>query len=126
MDDSSRRGGILAGQIAALGPAFRQRLVRDRRQLDALLATIAGAGEAPAAAAALREVELAAHKLHGTSAMFGYERLGLAAGRLELAAHEASAQSLPGGGAAAHLAAAHADLVAEIDAALVGTPEAGG
>jgi HPt (histidine-containing phosphotransfer) domain-containing protein len=126
MDDTTRRGGILAGQIAALGPAFRQRLVRDRHQLDALLATIAGAGDAPGDAGALREVELAAHKLHGTSAMFGYERLGLAAGRLEAAAHEAIAQAMPGRRAVEHLGATHAELLAEIDAALDGTPEASG
>jgi HPt (histidine-containing phosphotransfer) domain-containing protein len=124
MDDPTRRGGILAGQIAALGPAFRQRLVRDRRHVDALLATIAAADDA--VGPAVREIELAAHKLHGTSAMFGYEQLGHAAGRLESAAHEAIARALPGVRAAAHLGAAHAELVTEIDAALAGTPEADG
>jgi HPt (histidine-containing phosphotransfer) domain-containing protein len=124
MDETTRRGGILAGQIAALGPAFRQRLVRDRRQIDALLATIAAAADQPGPA--VREVELAAHKLHGTSAMFGYEQLGVAAGRLEAAAHEAIAQAMPGSRAAAHLAAPHAELVAEIETALAGTPEGDG
>jgi HPt (histidine-containing phosphotransfer) domain-containing protein len=121
MDDPSRRDGLLAGQVAALGPAFRQRLVRDRRQFEALLATIAAAGDAPSAA--VREVELAAHKLHGTSAMFGYEQLGLAAGRLEAAAHAAIAEQMPGSRAAAQLAPVHGELAAEIQAALRGTPE---
>jgi HPt (histidine-containing phosphotransfer) domain-containing protein len=124
MDDSTRRAGILAGQVAALGPAFRQRLARDRNHIVALLATIAA--DEHAVAPALREIELAAHKLHGSSAMFGYEQLGHAAGRLETAAHEASAQALPGDRAAAHLAAAHTALVIEIEAALAGTPEADG
>ena len=112
MDETTRRGGILAGQIAALGPAFRQRLVRDRRQIDALLATIAAAADQPGPA--VREVELAAHKL------------GVAAGRLEAAARAAIAQAMPGSRAAAHLAAPHAELVAEIETALAGTPEADG
>lgn len=124
MDDARRGDSLLAGQVAALGPAFRQRLVRDRRQIGALLAAIAAAGDAPSAA--VREVELVAHKLHGTSAMFGYEQLGLAAGRLEAAAHAASAEPMPGRRAAAHLAPAHGELDAEIRAALRGTPEGDG
>jgi HPt (histidine-containing phosphotransfer) domain-containing protein len=124
MDDETRRAGILAGQIAALGPAFRQRLVRDRRHVDGLLAAIAVADDA--VGPAVREIELAAHKLHGTSAMFGYEQLGLAAGRLETAAHEAIAQGMPGGRAAAHLVGPHTELIREIEAALAGTPEADG
>jgi HPt (histidine-containing phosphotransfer) domain-containing protein len=124
VDDPTRRGGILAGQIAALGPAFRQRLVRDRRHVEALLTTIAAADDA--VGPAVREIELAAHRLHGTSAMFGYEQLGHAAGRLETAAHEAIARALPGDRVATHLAAAHAELVTEIEAALAGTPEADG
>lgn len=79
--------GILAGQIERLGPAFRQRLARDRDQLEALLATASAGG--PDAAAALRDLEISAHKLHGTAAMFGYEALGAAAGELEAGAHDA-------------------------------------
>lgn len=97
MDDSNSNGGpstpprstrgILAGQIERLGPAFRQRLARDRDQLEALFAAASAGG--PDAASALRDLEISAHKLHGTAAMFGYEALGAAAGELEAGAHDA-------------------------------------
>lgn len=97
MDERTRRSGILSGQMATLGAAFRARLERDRDQLAAEIATIAS-GEG--LAGALRRVEVTAHKLHGTAAMFGYEALGQAAGRVEDAARRANAESL--GAAAAY------------------------
>jgi HPt (histidine-containing phosphotransfer) domain-containing protein len=92
MNDRSNRG-ILAGQLARLGPVFRQRLGRDREQLETLLTTVAGSGDG--APAALRELEVCAHKLHGTAAMFGYESLGAAAGRLEAEAHASLSAGVP-------------------------------
>lgn len=91
MDEGAPRSGILSGQMATLGDAFRARLVRDREQLTAEIASIA-AGED--LAGALRRVEVTAHKLHGTAAMFGYAELGEAAGRCEEAARRAHADGL--------------------------------
>jgi HPt (histidine-containing phosphotransfer) domain-containing protein len=124
MDEQTRRSGILAGQIAALGPAFRQRLVRDRGRVAALLGELEAAGDVPAPAA-VREVESTAHKLHGTAAMFGYVELGEAAGRLEHAAHAAIADGLGGRAAKAFLAPLAGALTERIDAAVAGTPEGG-
>lgn len=128
MDDSNSNNGkpnaprtgrgILAGQVERLGPAFRQRLARDREQLESLLAVAATQGEA--AAKALRDLEIAAHKLHGTAAMFGYETLGAAAGDLEAAAHDAIVTPGAPADLDAQLGPRLAALTREIDAALAG------
>ena len=119
-DDRQRRTGILAGQLAALGGAFRTRLARDREALGGEYAALAGADvDAPAS---LKRIELAAHKLHGTAAMFGYAELGEAAGRLERAAREALQAGAGAQAAHAALARAHAGLATEIDVALVAPP----
>lgn len=97
MDERTRRSGILSGQMETLGTAFRARLARDRDQLAAEIAKIAS-GEG--LGGALRRVEVTAHKLHGTAAMFGYEELGHAAGRVEAAARRAHQDGL--GPTAAH------------------------
>ncbi len=123
MDDDARRSGILAGQIALLGPAFRQRLARDRALLADLLADAERAGDAPSPA--VRQIELCAHKLHGTSAMFGYVQLGEAAGHVESLAHEAAERGHGGARAARALAAPLRELNDWIDAAVAGTPEGG-
>jgi hypothetical protein len=115
-DESKRREGILARQIAALAPAFRERLQRDRAELDGLLAELAAAGTD--ASGVLRRIHLAVHKLHGTSAMFGYGTLGRAAGEVEVGAHAALQAGVPGPAAAANLAAPYERLKAELEAAL--------
>jgi HPt (histidine-containing phosphotransfer) domain-containing protein len=122
MDDETRPRGILAAQVAALGPAFRQRLLRDRTLVLEQAAAIAAAGAAPPA---LRELEIAAHKLHGTAAMFGYEALGETAGRLEAAVGEVRAAGLDGAAAACRLEAPCRALVDGIDAAVAGLPAGG-
>jgi HPt (histidine-containing phosphotransfer) domain-containing protein len=125
MDDSSDRTrsnrGILAGQLERLGPAFRQRLARDREQFVTLLNAVGGADAG--APAALRELEVFAHKLHGTAAMFGHETLGAAAGELEAAAHAALAEGTPPADAAGRLRALYSTLEREIDAAIAEGPE---
>lgn len=115
MDDRNRRTGILAGQLATLGEAFRARLARDRDQLAAEIAAIAS-GDDPAGA--LRRLEVTAHKLHGTAAMFGYEELGHAAGRCEAAARRARAEGLDAHASRALLESTLAPLRALIDAAV--------
>jgi HPt (histidine-containing phosphotransfer) domain-containing protein len=122
MNERSNRG-ILAGQLARLGPAFRQRLGRDREQLATLLAAVAGGGEG--APAALREFEACAHKLHGTAAMFGYESLGAAAGRLEAEAHASLSASPPHDAAGARLQPLLDALDREIATAMAGDAPAG-
>lgn len=113
--DDARRTGILSGQMATLGNAFRARLARDREQLTHEIEAIA-AGDG--LAGALRRVEVTAHKLHGTAAMFGYEALGEAAGRCEEAARRANADGLDAAGAHALVQPTLAPLCALIEAAV--------
>lgn len=114
--DRERRTGVLAGQIKSLGGAFGARLVRDR----ALLAELIGALQRPEAdtVAALRRVELAAHRLHGTAAMFGHAKLGRDAGRVEAAAHAALTTGLSAATAATALQAPHRALDAALARAI--------
>jgi hypothetical protein len=93
-----------------------ERLQRDRAELDGLLAELAAAGTD--ASGVLRRIHLAVHKLHGTSAMFGYGTLGRAAGEVEVGAHAALQAGVPGPAAAANLAAPYERLKAELEAAL--------
>lgn len=126
MDDSNSSDrtrssrGILAGQLERLGPAFRQRLGRDREQLVALLSAVEAADAA--SPAAIRELEICAHKLHGTAAMFGHERLGSAAGELEAAAHRAMAEGTPVADAARGMRPLLDALEREIDLAIASGP----
>lgn len=92
MDERTRREGILAGQLAALGGAFRTRLAADRGALRDLCAALENA-DAEATPEVAKRIERAAHRLHGTAAMFGYAELGDCAGRLELAARDAVARN---------------------------------
>ncbi|MCZ8129940.1 MAG: Hpt domain-containing protein [Steroidobacteraceae bacterium] len=119
-DDRARRTGVLAGQLAALGDAFRARLLRDRESLAAAYAALAAAdADAPAS---LKRIEHAAHRLHGTAAMFGYAKLGESAGRLERAARETLARGTSDGAAHSALAVSYAGLDGEFDAALARAP----
>lgn len=115
MDERRRGPGILSGQLATLGATFRARLARDRAQLSTEIAAIASGD---GVAAALRRVEVTAHKLHGTAAMFGYEELGHAAGRCENAARRAHADGLDPAAACALVQPTLAPLCALIDRAM--------
>ncbi len=81
MDDAKSGPGRtteLQRQMDQIGDRFVQRLLTELTVMREALADVR-AGEL----SALKDLELTAHKIHGSSAMFGFTRLSELAGALE-------------------------------------------
>ena len=83
----------LRAQMASLGTRYLTRTLGELRRIGELLAEVAAGSPT-----ALKELERAAHKIHGSSGMFGFHELSDHAGTIEhIAGH------LAGGDAPVHL-----------------------
>jgi HPt (histidine-containing phosphotransfer) domain-containing protein len=96
-----RRTAELQSQMDRIGGRFLERALVDIDAMEKALDDLKGGN--PAAAANL---ELFAHRIHGSSAIFGYTGLSEAAGRLEslLASWAASGATVSVGEVSTHLA----------------------
>jgi len=72
------RSAELQHQMEQIGARFLDRVLPDLDAMEELLAEL-GAGNASAAAA----LEMVAHRIHGSSAIFGFSMLSEAAGAIE-------------------------------------------
>lgn len=72
------RPPALQQQLDQIGDRFVQRLLAELAMMRELIADVK-AGDL----GGLKELELFAHRIHGSSAMFGFDRLAEVAGRLE-------------------------------------------
>lgn len=68
----------LQRQLDQIGDRFVQRLLSELAMMRELIADVK-AGDS----AGLKELELFAHRIHGSSAMFGFDRLAETSGELE-------------------------------------------
>jgi HPt (histidine-containing phosphotransfer) domain-containing protein len=84
------RSAELQSQMARIGDRFLDRVLADFDAMNKALAAL-GSGE-PAAATAL---EMFAHRVHGSSAIFGFVALSEAAGALEMLLVSEQAQANP-------------------------------
>lgn len=73
-----RRSAELQSQMERIGGRFLDRVLADFDAMDKLLVAL-GSGDAAAASA----LEMFAHRIHGSSAIFGFSLLSDAAGSLE-------------------------------------------
>jgi HPt (histidine-containing phosphotransfer) domain-containing protein len=68
----------LSEQVASLGARYLARTLGELRRVGELLAEVEAGSTS-----AIKELEHAAHKIHGSSAMFGFQALSEQAGEIE-------------------------------------------
>lgn len=85
-----RRSAELQGQMEKIGGRFLDRVLAEFDAMERTLAVL-GTGDA----AALRALEMFAHRIHGSSAIFGFSTLSEVAGALETLLASSQVQGNP-------------------------------